>query len=146
MALGTGWRIEGASGGLEVKQEGDDPALKIDNENKEITFRLIRDPYTPVVVLKAFVKMGLTLLPEEEMPNFRFALDWIRAKKQSVGRILDWPVFQTFMPGAYRGDLVCLMIFRRKRDDMDVPYAFLFCTTETKCFRCLSRRQSGTNT
>ncbi len=122
---GGGWRIEGAPHGLEVKHEEDDPAFDVDEDRKEMTFKLTRDPYTPVAVLKAFVKMGLTLLPKEEMPNFRSALEWVRTKDHSIGEMPGWPVTHTFMPGAYRSDVVISMVFCRKRDDMDVPYAFI---------------------
>lgn len=119
------WRIEGAPHGLEVKHEEDDPAFDVDEGKKEMTFRLARDPYTPVAVLKAFVKMGLTLLPEEEMPNFRSALEWVRTKDHGIGELGDWPVTHPFMPGAYRSDIITSMVFRRMRDDTDVPYAFM---------------------
>jgi hypothetical protein len=118
-----GWRIEGVPEGLNVKhEEGDDPPFEVDEAKKEMVFKLTRDPYTPVAVLKAFVKMGLTLLPEEEMPNFPSALKWIRTEDHSIGTVFDWSVFHTFMPGSYRNDLVSTMVFRRKSDDIDLPY------------------------
>jgi hypothetical protein len=100
-----GWRIEGVPDGLNVKHEEDDPPFEVDEAKKEMVFRLTRDPYTPVAVLKAFVKMGLTLLPEEEVPNFARALDWVRRKDHSIGTLFDWPICHTFMPGSYRSDL-----------------------------------------
>jgi len=69
--------------------------------------------------------MGLTLLPEEEMANFRPALTWVRTPDHSIDSMFKLIVIHTFFPGAYRGDLITLDLFRRKLDDMDVPYAFM---------------------
>jgi HNH endonuclease len=73
----TGWRIEYRDdGGLDIKDYEANPVHTVDEARKSVQFRLKRDPYTPVGVMKAFVKMGLTLLPEDEMPNFKHALAW----------------------------------------------------------------------
>ena len=53
------------------------PIFEFDEKAKTVTFWPRRDPYTPVAVLKTFVKIGLSVLPEEEMPNFRGLLSWI---------------------------------------------------------------------
>jgi len=131
----TGWCIDGVPHGLEIKQKGDDPAFEIDLNKEEMTFRLTRDPYTPIAVRKALVKMGLTLLPEDELSNFHSALDWVQTKNYSIGRLLGWPIIQTIMPGAYRSDLICLLVFRRKLDDLDVPYAFFILTYGNEMFQ-----------
>ncbi|KIA92251.1 hypothetical protein OC25_17600 [Pedobacter kyungheensis] len=36
--------------------------------------------YIPIAVYKSFVKMALTLVPEDEMPNFSKTLEWINEK------------------------------------------------------------------
>ena len=115
-----------------MKQGDADAPTEVDEDKKEITFEVPIDPYTPVAVLKAFVKMGLTLLPEEEVTNFRSALEWIRTKAHSAGFVFNgaiihpfFPVIQTFFPGSYGGDLIKLFVFRRKGDDLDIPYAFM---------------------
>lgn len=115
-------RIELGPNGFDIKQYETDPILEIDEEKKTVTFRLRRDPYTPVAVLKAFVKMGLSLLPEEEMPNFRTALSWIRNSNHQVSLVAKCPMMYTFVPGPRPFDIV-LILLRRKRDDFRVPYA-----------------------
>ena len=69
-----GWRVEHISDGLEITQGEHDPVVAVNETKNEITITLRRDPYTPVAVLKAFTKMGLSLLPEEELPNFLAAM------------------------------------------------------------------------
>jgi hypothetical protein len=89
-----GWRVEGVQGGLHVKHEDVDPVFEVDEDNRQMTFKLPRDPYIPVAVLKAFVKMGLALLPDEEMPNFQSALEWVRTEDHSIGVYLAGPSFR----------------------------------------------------
>src|SRR4029077_14145180 len=96
-----------------------------DENKKEIKITIQIDPYTPVLVLKTFVKMGLTLLPEEETANFRLALEWIRTPDHNIDSMFKMIIFHTFFPGSYRGDVINVEVFRRKLDDMDVPYAFM---------------------
>ncbi|MDE0360369.1 MAG: hypothetical protein OXI74_04285 [Rhodospirillaceae bacterium] len=97
----------------------------MDEENKQVRFELKRDPYTPVAVLKAFVKIGLTLLPEEELPNFRESMAWIRDSDHSKGFVEASPVLSTFQPGPMPRNLIGAILLRRKALVKDLPYAFL---------------------
>ncbi len=93
---------------------------------KKVTFHLRRDPYVPAGVLKAFVKMGLTLLPAEEMGNFGEALAWINQTDHQKGPLFEFPIPLTFQPGPMRSDLIVALLYRRKGTIQKVPYAF-FC-------------------
>ena len=88
-------------------------------------FALKRDAYTPIAVLKAFVKIGLTLMPVEELAHFSEALDWIREPDHTKSLVKKWPVYWTFQPGPMPNDLLVVMLLRRKTSLMSVPYAFL---------------------
>lgn len=119
-----GWRIKAGPTGFTVDIEEADPVLEVDENAKTVTFRLRRDPYTPVAVLKAFVKTGLTLLPEEEIVHFRAALRWISDPDHSR---LPWkfPVFYTFQPGPPIPGFLVALVLRRKAHVANLPYAFL---------------------
>jgi HNH endonuclease len=120
-----GWRIEYGSTGFNMEQYEHDPIFVVDEEKKQIRFDLKRDAYTPVAVLKAFVKIGLTLLPAEELPNFREALAWIREPDHTKGLVKEFPALRTFRPGPMPNDLMVVMLMRRKVSVTGVPYAFL---------------------
>jgi hypothetical protein len=120
-----GWRIEYGPTGFEIKHYEHDPIFVVDEEKKEIRFELKRDAYTPVAVLKAFVKIGLTLLPADELPNFTEALAWIREPDHTKGLVKEFPVFRTFQPGPMPNDLIVAMLMRRRASVTGVPYAFL---------------------
>ena len=121
-----GWRIEyDATSGFDIREYEDDPIFEIDEAAKIVTFRLRRDTYVPVAVLKGFVKIGLTLMPAEEMANFAKALAWIREPDHRVGLVKDFPIFYTFQPGPMPNDLIFTCLLRRKAAASGVPYAFL---------------------
>jgi hypothetical protein len=94
-----GWRVEHGPAGLEVTQYEDDPIAVVNEATNEIALTLRRDPYTPVAVLKAFTKMALSLLPEEELPHFRAAGAWIRNTDHKASSVKTFPVLHTFVPG-----------------------------------------------
>jgi hypothetical protein len=110
----TGWRIEYSESGFQIKSYEDDPVFTLDEANKTITFKLKRDPYTPVAVLKAFMKIGMTLMPEEEVQNFRDVLAWIKEPDHSLRLAEKNPVFCAFQPGPMPNDLIAAFILRRK--------------------------------
>ena len=64
-----GWRIEYGPSGFDITAYEEDPIFEIDEAAKMVTFHLRRDPYVPVGVLKAFVKMGLTPQPSPHFHN-----------------------------------------------------------------------------
>ena len=125
--IGTdpGWRIEYGPQGFHVKVYEDDPPFSIDETARRITFELTRDLYTPVAVLKALVRMGLTLLPEEEIVYFPEALAWVREPDHTKSPMREFPVLSTFLPGPMPNDLIVVRLLRRKSRVIGVPYAFL---------------------
>lgn len=120
-----GWRIEYGSSGFEITSYEDDPLYQIDEASQRITFQLKRDSYTPVAVLKAFMKIGLTLLPDEEVGNFPHLMNWVRSTDHS-GRFADQcPIIHTFQPGPMPNDLIAVFVLKRKSHVTNYPYMYL---------------------
>jgi hypothetical protein len=120
---GRQWRFEPDSTGIKITQDEADPIAVVNEATKEITLTVPRDPYTPVAVLKAFTKMAISLLPEEELPSFRAAMAWIRNADHQIGLVKTsfFPVLYTFVPG--NKPLVdSVILLRRKSDAVPVPY------------------------
>jgi hypothetical protein len=120
-----GWRIEYDLSKLKIRAYEHDPIYEVDEKKKQVTFKLKRDTYTPVAVLKAFMKIGLTLLPEEEISNFSCLIDWVRETDHSKIYLEKCPVIYTFQPGPMPNDLITVFIVRRKQNITGYPYAFL---------------------
>jgi len=122
-----GWRVEYNNvSGFTIKLFEDAPLIKVSEETNSVTFQLHRDAYTPIAVFKAFVKMGLSLMPESEMPNFIRALKWIKNPNHQVGLVLEanFPILYSFIPGPMPNDKIALFVYRRREGIQDVPYAF----------------------
>lgn len=118
------WRIEYGKTGFKITSYESDPLYEIDEVNKTIAFKLKRDPYIPVAVLKAFMKMGLTLLPDKEVENFPHLMAWVRETDHSRRFADQCPIIYTFQPGPMPNDIIAAFIFRRKPNVTDFPYAF----------------------
>ena len=119
-----GWRVEFDGSGFVLSEYEDEPFFQVDEEAKQLRFELHRDTYIPVAVLKGLVKIGLTLLPDAEVPNFKETYAWIRDPDHTRNFVSEFPIFRTFVPGPVRNDLIVLMLMRRRAAVDSVPYAF----------------------
>lgn len=120
-----GWRVEFTDGRLIVTSRENDPIFEFDEAGKRVVFTLPRDAYTPAAVMKAFVKIGLTLLPEAELGPFAPALAWIRDPDHSRSWVASAIIVHTFQNGPMPNVRLMAAVLRRKPGVDDVPYAFL---------------------
>lgn len=120
-----GWRIEFDQSRLNITTYENEPIYEVDEENKSVTFKLRRDSYTPVAVLKAFMKIGITLLPDDEVSNFSGLMAWVREPDHSKRYLNKCPVIYAFQPGPMPNDFIAALILRRKHTVTGYPYAFL---------------------
>ena len=130
-----GWRIEHGPAGLAVTQYEEEPIAVVNEAANKIDLTLRRDPYTPVAVLKAFTKMGLTLLPESELPNFRDAMAWICSADHHASALNVLPVLHTYVPGDNPYGNIAAILLRRNRDDLPLPYASFVLTYGNEVFQ-----------
>ncbi|EUK19151.1 HNH endonuclease [Commensalibacter papalotli (ex Servin-Garciduenas et al. 2014)] len=115
------------SGRIEYKEEKlistnseDDLVHTFDETQKKITYHLKRDTYIPRDVLKTFVKMGVSLIPDNELTPFEPLIKWIKGDET-----IDFTISinHTFRPGVYPNDFIFLTVLRRKKIINHVPYA-----------------------
>ncbi|WP_439890042.1 HNH endonuclease [Ralstonia sp. 25C] len=124
----SSWRMEWSNNQFSVTAGNDenDMPFKASDDMRTLTFELKRDPHTPIAVLKAFVKMALTIIPDEELPNFREALAWIKNPLHREEIPLLAPVLTTFTPGPQPIDTITVGVICRKAESVQaIPYAFL---------------------
>ena len=81
------------------------------------------------------MKVGLTLMPAEEMSNFGRALAWIKERDHQVEFVKDFPIVYTFQPGPMPNDLLVAFLFRRKIAASEVPYAYLVLSYGNEVFQ-----------
>lgn len=120
-----GWRIEYGQIGFNIKSYESDPIYDVDEASRVITFSLRRDSYTPVAVLKAFMKIGLTLLPDDEVENFPHLMAWVRSTDHSRPFADQCPIIHSFQPGPMPNDLIVAIILRCKPHASNYPYSYL---------------------
>ncbi|MDH0894429.1 MULTISPECIES: HNH endonuclease [unclassified Pseudomonas] len=140
-----GWRIEYDQSRLNVTSYENDPIFEVDEKNKTVTFKLRRDAYTPVAVLKAFMKIGITLLPDNEVSNFSELIEWIKEPDHSKPYLSKCPVIYAFQPGPMPNDFIVALILRRKMTVAGYPYAFLVLGYGNEVFQVplLSEKHDG---
>jgi hypothetical protein len=117
-------RIEFISNQLEISTLEDAPFFEIDEPNKSVNFKIKRDPYIPLGVLKTFYKIALTLIPEDEIINFTDAITWLKTSYDCTSEIKT-PVIHAFIPGPIANNIVRLRLHRLKNIDASLPYMFL---------------------
>ena len=120
-----GWRIEMKDGRLNVKAYEDDPIFEVEESNRRVVFTLKRGTYTPIAVYKAFVKIGLTLMPTKEIAPFSDTLDLIRETDHARSWVGQAPIIHTFQNGPMANDRLAVIVLRRKPGVTNVPYAYL---------------------
>lgn len=113
----------------------DDPLIAIDLHTRKTVLQLRRDVHTPLAVLKAFVKMGLSVLPDSEMVNFTQALNWIRKRDHLDGFV--FPVMHTFAPGLIPNDRINVLLIRRKDGSSAAAYMFFILAYGNEMFQVM---------
>jgi HNH endonuclease len=117
-----GWRIEPRDVGLELMHGAEDTVMEVDEASKTLTFRMKRDSYVPIAVLKAFVKMGLSLIPDTNVADLRTAFAWIKDADHRNEISMAQSVLWTFVPGPTIGNTISLLVLRRKNDFLKLPF------------------------
>ncbi|WP_283184418.1 HNH endonuclease [Pseudomonas svalbardensis] len=96
----------------------------IDKENKTATVNFHREPYIPLGVYKALVKIALsTIENKEELSAFSETIGWLMCADQTKSVIKPAVVIETFIPGPRPTCGVAVSLFRRKPSCASKPYA-----------------------
>ena len=131
------WRVEYDKSGLHIKQYEENPFFEIDESNHRITFQLERDSFTPVAILKAFVRIGLTILPSDLIHSFSETILWVMEMDHSKRGFMEFPILRTLTPGPRPSNHISLLYLIRKNTITDVPYAFYVIQVGNETFQVL---------
>ena len=107
----------------------DEPIGSLDEKNKKIIFKIKREPYVPVAVFKTFVKMALSIIPEQELPELKWAIRWINETEHSKAPFNVNPLFIQFTPGPKPYEMMDVFLFKKKEDSMENIPEYLFAIT-----------------
>ncbi|WP_452181348.1 HNH endonuclease, partial [Heyndrickxia sporothermodurans] len=132
---GGGWRIDDTPDGLNITHGREDAVMEADHEARLLTFRVPRDAYRPVSVLKAFVKMGLSLMPEGDLPNFTDAIEWIVSPNHESPFLSGHSVMMEVLPGPAQSAVTSVGLMRRIDDYRRLPFYFLHLSYGNQSFQ-----------
>lgn len=121
-------RIDLGPKGFDIKSHEGDPIAEIDHEAKTLTISVSPQPYRPLGVFKALVKVALTLMDEQDVLKVSQSLRWLRAADVTTDQIDDgtrYTCIRTFTPGPAPFASTRAVLLRRKEADTLGP-AFIF--------------------
>ncbi|MCS0307796.1 HNH endonuclease [Vibrio diabolicus] len=96
----------------------------IDVENKTLTYKFEIEPHIPAAVYKCLVKIGLSVIEEGELDNFKHTIRWILTKDHSVKFLNPLLLTQSFIPGP-RPNRKLVVLVLKKRDLVSIKPNYL---------------------
>lgn len=103
-------------------QEGEEPLIIWEEENKENIIKIRgKRTYTPQNVLRALVKMALTIMPQNELTNLTNTMNWLMCKSCS-GPIMpiSFRIYKNTLP------FTSVMIFKKKQGNILAQPHYIF--------------------
>lgn len=86
LRTGDGNRVEISPGQWQIDVQPQSPSsIEIEDQERSIKVEIKLQPYRPLAVYKALVKMAVSVAPEEELPFLKDARDWLAAKTLEGG-------------------------------------------------------------
>jgi len=123
----SGWRIERTGSRFEIfaGANADNRPFTASEDHRTLKLTLTRDPYVPIAVLKTFVKMALSVMPDDEFTNFGETRDWLMETGMS-NDFIQIPSAEWLVTTNTPANSFAIHLITRKQDAPDrVPYAFL---------------------
>jgi hypothetical protein len=118
-------------GGVHFSHEAGDIGLVEDENAKTLTLTYVQKPYRPLGAYKALCKSAFTLLPDDELVNFKELQQWLLQpdlttyQVYSSGSHICYSIFvPAFQP--FKQPIVCML---KRRDLIDAPYISFFIAT-----------------
>jgi len=98
--------------------KGKKKPFQIDREAKTITLETTRAGYIPLHIVKLLTKIGLSLLPEEEVSDFDWACEFITTTTYDyqVKNDKRFQLYLQFIPGVPAYPLPYAQLFTRRQD------------------------------
>lgn len=112
----TGLEMTISDTGMQMTSiEGTD-VFDLDKENKSLTLKTKRPGYIPIRIPKAFIKIGFSMLREEELEDFEYTRKFLQDTEKEE-RFKDFNllrVFGYFIPGPPKFNKPFIQLYQRK--------------------------------
>lgn len=107
-----------------IKSQVGEEFAVVDNEKREITIKFHQEPYIPLAVYKALLKVAISIIEDKnELSAFRQTILWLLNPDLTFSVINPALLMQAFVPGPRPTDGVSVSLFRRKDGMSEVPYS-----------------------
>jgi len=117
-------RIDVTTSGIIIKDNEHDGIASIDTSTNSLVVKGECQPYRPLSVYKAFVKMALSVLPYSFLKDFTDVVKWIRTEPEDTQTLLIKPclLVQKFIPGPNPINRISFLLLKRKNTAAMIPY------------------------
>lgn len=124
-------RIDIETNTVKIEDHEGDNITTIDEVNKTITITAKKRSYIPIAIHKTLTKMALTIMPEEDLKDFKTTMAWINEDEHESSSydLKSLPILMTIAPGIKPFPFVSCMLFKRKEMHIDsVPHMIFLLT------------------
>lgn len=109
--------------GFKIQERLDSRITTLDEENNLVILKYEIEPYIPQAVYKTFVKMALSVMPSDELANFKEALQWIQEPDHTKTFMKPLKALRTFIPGLNKHPEPVVFLLKRKTETNKYPYS-----------------------
>ncbi|OZQ71088.1 MULTISPECIES: HNH endonuclease [Paenibacillus] len=116
---------------VQIKVDPDSSLIEYDEDAGKITPTLVKEPYIPMAVYKAYVKMALTMMNESDFKDFPMTLVWIKETNHVLKRPkVKLYAYTKFVEGLHVfPSPEVYLLFRRSDAPSFLPYAWMVLCT-----------------
>jgi len=119
----TRWDV-GKDGKVAISSVVGDETVTLDQENKKLTIKTIRQPHIRRSAYKCFVKMALSVMEESDFANMTETIGWLLSREDNI-QANFFIALHTFISGESGFKNITFALFRRKAHVQNVPqYSF----------------------
>lgn len=100
-----------------------DDSVVFDRKNKTLTVNAVRKPYVPLYVYKMLLKIGLSIIEESEIHEFKQPLALLLDNSQNE-KLKEYPLCHVYMHSLY-GRMIfstpIIYLYKKKQNDINSP-------------------------
>lgn len=98
---------------LKIESRKDSCFFELDEKNKTLKLKYTLQPHIPAAAYKALVKMALSVMPEDELKNFKISKDWMQELDHTKNLMNPLNVLMTFIPGINPLEETFVFLFKK---------------------------------
>lgn len=111
---------------IEIKERIGSVITSFDEESNTITIRFEIEPYIPAAVFKTLAKMAISVMPEDELSNFKNLKMWLLNMDHSKQLLKPLIAIETFIPGPRPNPKPIVILLKKKSLEGKYPnYIFV---------------------